>query len=124
MKLVCAEAGDWPTFVNASPLLVKALGPAPLCEVWQNYKRGHAQLWLAFDDEQMRAACVTVTSADTMEFWLCGGTGSVATWRDLGDRIAEAARGHFRRMIITGRPGWGRILGFTRNDDGDMERIL
>ena len=123
MKLVCAEAGDWPAFVNASPLLVKALGPAPLCEVWQDYKRGHAQLWLAFDGDRMKAACVTLSMADkSLDFWLCSGSG--CDWRALGDEIAEEARGHFERLTITGRRGWARVLGFTQNDTGEWERRL
>lgn len=123
MTLVCAEAGDWPAFVNASPLLVKALGDAPLCDVWNEYKKGCAQLWLDVEDGAIKAACVTLAMADrSLDFWLCAG--SARDWRALGDEIANAARGHFERMTITGRPGWGRVLGFTRDDSGDFERRL
>jgi hypothetical protein len=121
MILRCAPAGDVALFMRAMPLLQRALTDAPMCEVYEAYKAGTAQLWLAFDGENLRAACVTQSGED-LHFWLCGGDG--CDWRALGDGIAEAARGRFKRMTIDGRPGWRRLLGFTRGDDGAWERRL
>jgi hypothetical protein len=123
MRLACAPAGHWPLFASASPLLMKALAGAPLCEVWSEYRKGSAQLWLALDGDEIKAACVTLSQADrTLDFWLCSGSG--CDWRALGDEIAESARGHFNRLTITGRRGWARVLGFVRGDDGEYERRL
>lgn len=122
MILRCARAGDVFAFNAALPLLRRALKDALPFEVFQQYQDGTAQLWLAFDGDDLKAACVTQTAGDSLHYWLCGGDG--CDWRDLGNKIADAARGSFRRLTMEGRPGWTRLLGFERGSDGMMERIL
>ena len=122
IRLRCAPAGDASWFARSWPLLELACHDATAAEVYAAYKAGTAQLWVATDGRHLRAACVTQTAGDGLHMWLCGGGG--CDWRELGDGIADAARGRFRRLTIAGRPGWGRVLGFTRAADGLMERRL
>ena len=122
MILRCAPPGDAHWFARAWPWLEAACHDATAAEVFRQYAAGTAQLWIATEGRALRAACVTQTAGDTLHMWLCGGDG--CDWHALGDGIAEAARGSFRRLTIDGRPGWARVLGFTRAADGLMERRL
>lgn len=123
IRLACAPAGDPVWFTRALPLLLRALRDGDMTEVWAAFRAGTAQLWLALDGAELRAACVTQSDGDALHFWLCGGDG--CDWRALGDGIADAARGRFARLTIDGRKGWARVLGgFQRRGDGVWERML
>ena len=121
--LRCAAAGNRGLFDLALPLLLRALVDATPDDVFAEYAAGRAQLWLAFDGGEVRAACVTQAAGFDLHFWLCGGDG--CDWRALGNEIAAVAKaGGFKRMTIDGRPGWLRVLGFVRASDGVGERML
>ena len=130
LDLRCAPAGDWGWFDRAWPLLERAHAEAILSgrqyksfdEIVRLYEIGHAQLWIALNGDEVRAAMLTTSHGDTLHLWLCGGDG--CDWRALGEGIVERARGYFRRVTIDGRRGWGRVLhGFVRCDEG-LERII
>lgn len=122
MKLWCAQPGDVRAFGAAWPLLRRALKDDTRGGVWRALRTGNSQLWLAADD-RLRAACVTQSGEDLLHIHLAGG--DACDWRALGNGIAAAATGRFKRMTIDGRPGWRRVLdGFAVRDDGVLERVL
>ncbi len=68
-----------------------------------------AQLWLAYRDGEMVAACVTCRQGNNLHFWLCGG--SKCRWRVLGELIMEcAAMDGCTSFTFGGRRGWLKYL--------------
>lgn len=121
-RLACAPAGDNAAFDLAWPHLARVMRDATWADLRRDYEAGTAQLWLALDGDTARAACVTQSAGDALHFWLCAGAG--CDWRAMCDAIADAARGRFKRLTIDGRRGWARLLGFTPDAAGLLERAI
>lgn len=122
MLLRCEAAGDSAAFDRALPLLGRVLRDDTPEGLRGAVEAATAQLWTAWEGDDLRAACVTQSSGDTLHFWLCAGDG--CDWPMLFDGIAAAARGRFTRCTIDGRRGWARLLGFRMNGDGLLERAI
>lgn len=109
------EAWDWlaPAVERSGEAWVES-------DVADMLDRDMAQLWLAYENGRMRAACVVqlfdAGGKRGLHFWLCGGAG--CDWRRLGVGIMQHAWRHgITEFTIDGRRGWDRLLPGVRREE-------
>jgi hypothetical protein len=112
----------WP---DASKLLEKAVnyadGKYALTDIYQAIKNRDMQLWVAFDDVGMCAACVTQIICYPRKkvlFLLFSGGMRFEKWMHLTyDMVAFAKEHGCSSVELHGRPGWekkGKPVGFKK----------
>jgi len=102
----------WPL---VEPLLKRAVercGNWSIGEIRQQIEKG-ALLWIAWDGEVIKAACVTRLSLEkrgmVLEALACGGKGQ--NWRRLYEEIEDYGRNEGCVLSrVSGRDGWRRIF--------------
>jgi len=81
-------------------------------------------LWIAWDGEEIKGACVTSLAGDACEIIACAGH-DIRSWGHLIEEIEQYARNEGRkRTRIIGRQGWIRVLPEYKLKAVVLERAL